>query len=327
LSDLFRGRRVLVTGGNGFLGSYVVEQLLAAEATVRTACRSMHPEAPPGVEVMSGDLRDRSFCTRAMNGVELVLHLAAFGWGLGENVSLQPKLLTENLLINTNVLDSAYEAGVDRYLYTSSSAVYTAGEELLDDDAPLSGEPHPAEACFGWAKRTGEIQARAYSEQYGMKIAIVRPTNPYGPRDTFDLRRSHVLPALIIRAEARENPFVVWGTGSAIRSFVHARDVARGMLLALERYAVCDPVNLAAAETTSIAALARLVLEKTGFEDAEFVFDVSRPEGPLKKLPAVRKAREKLGFEAETPLDVGVAETVNWYREERERVLESGHVR
>ena len=313
--SFYAGRRALVTGGNGFLGSYVVEQLLEQGAQVRVACRSEAPSLPPDVEVVRGDLRRPDFAREATQGVDTVFHLAAFGFGLGANSERLPELLTQNLLINTNVLDAAHASGVERYLFTSSSSVYSGELTVLDDEVPWAGVPHGTEATFGWAKRVGELQAAAYVEHYGMGIAIVRPTNPYGPRDTFDAQKSHVLPALILRAEAKEDPFVVWGSGRAERSFVHARDVARGMLLALERQADGDPVNLAATETTSVGDLARLVLEATG-HDAEIVFDTTKPEGAPKKVASVAKARDRIGFEATIALAEGVQETVDWYRRE-----------
>lgn len=313
--SIYRGRRVLVTGGAGFLGSYVVRELLKEGASVRIASRNPRLLDAPGIEVRAVDLRVPEGCRTAVEGVDFVFHLAAVGWGLGENAGRQPELLTQNLLLNTTMLEVAYRVGVERYLLTSSSSVYPGNLSILEENAPWDGPPHSSEEGFGWAKRLGEIQARMYATDYGMKIAVVRPTNPYGPRDNFDPRSAHVIPALVHKVLTGENPVVVWGSGKAVRSFVHARDVARGMLLALERYAVCDPVNLASEETTSVGDLVRLIVELSGRRDARIEYDSSKPEGHPCKVPAIKRAEEKLGFRAEGRLREGLEETILWYRE------------
>lgn len=313
--SLYRGRRVLVTGGGGFLGSYVVRELVKEGATVRIASRNPRPVDERGIEVLAADLRLPEGSQAAVEGVEFVFHLAAVGWGLGENARRQPELLTQNLLMNTVLLDAAYRAGVERYLLTSSSSVYPGHLSMLDEDAPWDSPPHSSEEGFGWAKRMAEIQARMYATGYGMKIAVVRPTNPYGPGDNFDPTSSHVIPALIHKVLVGGNPVIVWGSGKAVRSFVHARDVARGMLLALERYAVCDPVNLASEETASVGDLVRLIVELSGRRDARIEYDSSKPEGHPCKIPPVKKAEKKFGFRAECRLREGLEETILWYRE------------
>ncbi len=316
-AGFYSGKKVVVTGGAGFLASHLIEALLARGAVVRAVgVRSRpatYPFAPADVEYVQANLLERRACEGALRGADLVFHLAAIGWGLHENMKRQPQLLTDNLLLNTTVLDTAYHAGVQRYLYTSSSAVYPAHLQDIDEGAAWDQPPHPSEFAFGWAKRMGEIQAQVYSQHYGLPIAIVRPANPYGPRDNFDPDKSHVIPALIRRAVARETPFVVWGTGRVVRSFVHARDVARGMLAALEHYAVCEPVNLASEETTTIADLVKLVLEFAGYADAELHFDTSKPDGHPRKVPSVRRAAERLGLVDYIPLRDGLAETIAWY--------------
>lgn len=318
-ADFYAGKKVIVTGGTGFLASYVIEALLRRGASVRAIASRPRPAAYPfaqtEVEYVQANLLERKACEGAVRGGDLVFHLAAIGWGLHENMKRQPQLLTDNLLLNTTVLDVAYHAGVGRFLYTSSSAVYPAHLQDITEDAPWEQPPHDTEYAFGWAKRMGEIQAGVYHRHYGLPIAIVRPANPYGSRDNFDPDKSHVIPALIRRAVAREAPFTVWGTGRVVRSFVHARDVARGMLAALEHYAVCEPVNLASNEMTTIADLVRLVLELCGYADAELRFDTSKHDGHPRKVPSVRRAAEHLGLTDYIPLRDGLAETIAWYKD------------
>ena len=313
-NEFYRGKRVLVTGGLGFLGSYVVRQLLDGGAEVRVTTHRTDSPRGTNFEIVHADLSVLADCARAAKSMDCVFHLAAFGWGLGENVKLHSQLFTTNTLMNASMLEGARQAGVQRYLYTSSSAVYAGTCEVLDDEQPWSGDPHGSEFAFGWAKRMGEVQARIYAENEGMQIAIVRPSNPYGPNDNFHPSKAHVIPSLIIRAFEGQEPFVIWGTGRAERSFVHAEDASRAMLLALEKYAVCDAINIASQEITPIKDVARAILELSGYENPELVFDTSKPEGHPRKYPAVKKAEEKLGFRASISLREGLKDTIAWYR-------------
>lgn len=269
---------------------------------------------PKNARFISADLLRREECAQAFKGADYIFHLAAVGWGFHENLNRQPQLLTDNLLLNTIVLDEVQRAGVQGYLFTSSAAVYPPHLETMEEDAPWDRPPHGSEKYYAWSKRMGEIQARAYFEHYGMPITIVRLFNPYGPRDNFDPDKSHVIPALIRRAVAKENPFTVWGTGRPVRSFIHARDAVKGMLLTLEKYAVCEPVNLSSNETITIADLVRLILELSGHSEAEIHFDTSKPDGLLRRVPDVRRAAEKLGLTDYISLREGLAETIDWYR-------------
>ncbi len=311
----YTSKRVLVTGGTGFLGSHVVDALRRQSAAVRVVTRRDGSIPPSGVEVVHADLADLQQCRSAARDADYVFHLAAVGGGLHANIKAQHVLFTANVLINTNMLEAAHQEGVERYLLTSSSAVYDGDAGVLDDSEPWRGDPHPSEFGFGWAKRVAEIQARTYADTCGMNIAVVRPSNPYGPGDNFDPEQSHVIPALIHRAQAGERPLSVWGTGKAVRSFIYAGDIAHAMLLALEHYAVCDPINIASGEQTSIADLARLVLELCGMDHSGLAFDATKPDGHPGKFPTVIKAQAMMGFVAHTPLRDGLEETIRWFRE------------
>lgn len=314
MASLYAGKRALITGGKGFLASHLAGALAALEARVVLADRGEAPrDIPEGCEYREVDLQDRKACLACMQDVAFVFHLAAVGWGFHENLKRQPELLTENLLLNTTVLDCAYHAGVERYLYTSSSAVYPGHLEILEEDASWELPPHPGEACFGQAKRMGEIQAKAYFEHYGFPVAIVRPTNPYGPKDNFHPQKSHVIPALIRRALSGEEPFTVWGSGRAIRNFIHARDVTRGMLLAMEKAADATPINLGSEESTSVADLVRMVLAACSRKETDIRFDLEKPDGHPRKVPSMRRASERLGLRDFIPLEEGLQETVQWY--------------
>lgn len=312
MANVYHNKRVLLTGGAGFIGTNLALALRAAGAVVRTVSRA----SPPQVEVdehLNLDLRDRADCRRAVAGQQLIFHCAAHGWGLGKNVGIQTELLTANVQMTTNLLEAAHAAGVEGFLYTSSVAVYGADQSSPDDCAPWQGEPDPSLHGFGWAKRIAEIQCRAYAEHAGMKIAIVRPSNPYGPWDVFDPVKSHVIPALILKALDRSRPFVVWGTGRAARSFIYVDDLVRGMMDALERYARARPLNLAGAEQTTIADLAKTILRLVNRDPADLVFDPTKPEGTPGKVYAIDHAREAIGFVPGVGLEAGLRRTIEWY--------------
>ncbi len=315
MSDFYKNKIAVVTGGAGFLASHLIKALVEAGAKIRAVDQADKPaEFPSNAEYITADLLKRDQCAQAFQGADFVFHLAAVGWGFHENLKRQPQILTDNLLLNTIVLDEAHRAGVKRYLFTSSAAVYPPHLETMDEETPWDAPPHGSEKYYAWSKRMGEIQAQAYFEHYGLPIAIVRLFNPYGPGDNFDPDKSHVIPALIRRAIARENPFTVWGTGKPIRSFIHARDAAKGMLLALEKSPGCQPINLSSDETITIGGLVKLILEVSGHSGAEIRFDTDKPDGHPRRVPSVKRAAEKLGLSKYIPLRQGLAETIEWYK-------------
>lgn len=312
---MYEGKKVLVTGGTGLIGSHLVELLLERGANVRTV---VHSRIPPmkleNVEIIRGDLTKWNDCVKAVKDAEYVFHLAGFVGGVGRNVAHPGGMFTPNMLMNTQMLEAARLDNVKRYLYTSSACIYPGDLEYFIEEKGWDGPPAQSNASYGWVKRMGEFQAQAYSEEYGMKIAIVRPTNAYGPRDNFDLKTSHVIPALIRKAVERQDPFVIWGTGESTRDFIYAKDIARGMLLGLEKYAVANPVNLATGRSIKIKDLAHMILKLSEYENARIIFDKSSPTGQLVRSVSTAKAKEKIGFVAQFSLEEGLKKTISWYR-------------
>ena len=299
----------------GFLGRNVVNMLIRVGAEVTVVTHSERTNPVTDFKVAKADLRILSEARHALKGADHVFHLAAHGFGIGANITVHPELLTSNLSMSLNTLEAAKLNGVERYLYCSSSSVYNAEDDLLDDMKPWDGEPHSSEYGFGWAKRTAEIQAKIYADHADMKVAIVRPSNPYGIDDLFDPDRSHVIPAMMLRALDRENPFSVWGSGGAVRSFVFSEDAARAILLAGERITDGDAVNIASPARTTIGELAALLLDACDASDLPIEFDTSKPEGHPGRFPTTEKATSLLGWTAETDLAEGLQKTVQWYRE------------
>jgi len=311
----YRGKKVVVTGGLGFLGKNLVEGLLRDGAEVTAVTHSSKAGDSEDFSVVNADLRVLSEAQRALSGADHVFHLAAHGFGIGANINADAELLTANVLMSVNTLEAARLNGVERYLYCSSSSVYNADHDLLDDTIPWDGDPHPSEYGFGWAKRTAEIQAKTYAANTEMKVSIVRPSNPYGLNDLFDPDRSHVIPAMMLRALDRENPFTVWGSGRAVRSFVFSDDVARAMMLAGEHITDGESVNLASPARTTIGELAVALLEACDASDLAIEFDTTKPEGHPGRFPTTEKATSLLGWTAETDLAEGLKKTVDWFLE------------
>lgn len=314
------GRRALVTGGAGFIGSHVVEKLVARGAKVTVLDNfSNGREANLAavrdrVRILRGDGTHLPDAVAACKGQQVVMNLAARVGGIEYNRTHQGTMLRDNLLLGTVVLEAARLEGVERFLAVSSACVYPRDCAVPTPESEgFRGEPEPTNGGYGWAKRMAETAARYSAEEFGMQVGIVRPYNAYGPRDHFEPETSHVIPALIRRVFSGENPVTVWGSGRQTRAFLYVEDLAEGMLLAIERYPVPDPVNLGTDEEVSIADLIRLILDASGMR-AELVFDTTKPDGSPRRQSDNHKAEESLGFKATTRLAEGLAQTIEWYR-------------
>ena len=311
----FAGRSCLVAGGTGFIGSHCAEALLAAGAQVRiTVHRRPSPVKDPRLELCPVDLFQRDACLRAMEGVDTVIH-AAGGVGAA-GVGPQDILagLSDLLAITANLLWAAWTAGVKRIVIFSSSTGYPAFDHPVREEDFWNGPVHPAYHGYGWMRRYLERQAEFVAQRSSLLPVIIRPGAVYGPRDRFDPASSHVVPALIRRAVAKENPFVVWGTGDEVRDFLHVSDFARGCLLALEKAGPCDPVNIAYGEAVSVRTLVSQVLAASGHQEAECRFDPTKPVAiPVRRID-ITKASQTLGFMPAIPLAAGLADTVRWFQ-------------
>lgn len=322
-NTFWNGRRVLVTGGSGFIGSHLAEMLLAGGARVRVVGRShdrfrrVLGACAGDMEFLEGDLAEADFAQRACAGQDAVFHLAAKVAGVGYNVSHPGTILYANSIIGAQVLEAAARAGVERVLLTSSACVYRRhcaiptpeSEGFLDD-------PEPTNLGYGWAKRMLEVQGRTYAQEHGLQVALPRPYNAYGPRDDFDWETSHVIPALIRKVVEGQNPLQVWGDGSQTRSFLYVTDFAAGLMATLEKYPVCEPVNLGADEEITIAELIRLIARVAGRE-VELQFDLTKPSGQPRRIGDYTRAKTELGWQAQVPLAEGLRETLAWYEAQR----------
>ncbi len=325
------GKKVLVAGGAGFIGSHLVERLVGAGTDVRVTVaddfsrgdRSNLKAVIDKVRLESADLKNIEDCRRVCKGQDIVLNLAAKVGGVGYNAEHPATMFRENLRLTTHLLEAAEEAEIERFTVVSSACVYRRHCTIpTPEEEGFVGWPEDTNEGYGWAKRMAEFEAQAVHKEFGLRVAIVRPYNCYGPRDHFDPKDSHVIAALIRRVMDGESPVRVWGGGTQTRAFLYVEDFARGVMEVTERYAECDPINLGTDEEISIKDLIGMILELSGSKaDAEF--DTSKPAGQPRRNCDTVKAREKAGFVARVSLREGLRRTIEWYKKNHETKLDS----
>ena len=312
LSSYFDGKRVLVAGGTGLIGRPLVALLVDHGARVSLASLDNERLAPPNCTFHHLDLTEMSNCRAACEGQDVVFNLLCAKGSPAMARDKPASIFVPNVLFSMNLMEAARVCGVERFLYASSLAVYPPAEVFHEDDV-WTDFPSPNDQFAGWAKRMGELQAEAYAIEYDWQgVSIVRPGNTYGPFDEFRTHSAMVIPSLIRRALSGENPMIVWGDGSAKRDFVHARDVARGMLMAVEN-AITTPLNLGSGKGTAIRTLVETIVQHVP-KPPEILWDTSKPSGDLLRILDTSRA-QALGFEPEVNLDDGIAETIAWFQE------------
>ena len=319
MTDAWSGRRVLVTGGNGFLGRAVVARLQAEGAEVIVPRSSEFDLRRP-------DAAAELFATTRP---DLVVHLAARVGGIGYNQVHPAELYLDNLLMGTYVVEEARAHGVEKTLLVGTVCSYPKEPPVpFHEESLWGGYPEETNAPYGIAKLAQLVHAQTVREQYGQRVVYLIPTNLYGPGDKFHPAVSHVIPALIKKCvdarEAGDDHIELWGTGSASREFLYVDDAARGIVLAAERYDDADPVNLGTDHELPIRELAGLIAEATGFE-GELRWDASKPDGQPRRRVDNSRARERFGFEASTDFAEGLRTTVEWYLSHREEAESRDH--
>lgn len=311
---MFKGKQVLVAGGTGLIGIPLVKMLVDQGARVRIVSLDDPVRAHPAAEFLRLDLRSPENCRQACAGMQYVFNLLCVKGSPAVTMTRPASFFVPMLLFNTNLMDAAYQCGAEGYLFASSIAVYAPAEIFFEDDV-WKTFPSPNDRFAGWAKRMGELQAEAFKTEYNWNnITIVRPANVYGPYDNFDSVNAMVVPSLIKRAVTGENPMVVWGDGSAERDFIHAKDVARGILMAVEK-APGAVLNLGSGTGLSIKQLVEAIVGQSPIRP-EIVWDTSKPLGDRKRIMDVSRARA-IGFEVAITIESGVTEVTKWYSDNR----------
>jgi len=311
------GKSVIVTGGTGMIGREVVRILCEAGAAVRSVSLDKLSSVHPKAEQIYGDLSDFAFCKELTKGSDWVFHVAGIKGSIEVTKSKPASFFVPLLMMNTNVLEAARINKCERVVYTSSIGAYSSAEVFVETDHD-EGQP-PMDMFPGWAKRMAEMQIKAYATQYGAdNFAITRPCNVYGPGDNFDPKNAMVIPSLLSRIDAGENPMLIWGDGSAVRDFAYSTDCAEGVIQALYYGTRGDFVNIGSGVGVTIR---QLVETMASFIPFEYEFDRSKPAGFPRRVMDISRAREWIGYDPQTSLRQGLEQTWNWFLNNKNEYL------
>jgi GDP-L-fucose synthase len=315
MSDFFEKRRIVVTGGAGFLGNYVTEGLN------NRGCE--HVLIP---EIEDYDFVNLEDINRMYDDMQpdIVVHLAAVVGGIGANREHPGKFFYENLMMGIQLIEQARLRNIEKFAAIGTICAYPKFTPVPFKEEDLwNGYPEETNAPYGLAKKMLLVQSQAYRSEYGFNSIFLLPVNLYGPGDNFDPESSHVIPALIKKCvdaiEAGDDYITCWGSGQVSREFIYAADAAEGIILATERYNGLEPVNIGAGFEITIKDLAKKIVELTGFK-GEIKWDPSKPDGQPRRCLNTSRAKELFGFEAETTFDEGLKTTIEWYLENRHRL-------
>ena len=307
-------KRVLITGGAGFLGSFVIEKLKDR------GCRNIFIP------------RSRDYDLVSMEGVrrvyedakpQIVIHLAAKVGGIGANRNNPGKFFYDNLMMGVQMMEIGRQHGIDKFIAIGTICAYPkfASVPFKEDDL-WNGYPEETNAPYGLAKKMLLVQSQAYRQQYGFNSICLFPVNLYGPNDNFDPESSHVIPALIKKCvdaiKTGKKEIIVWGTGRPTREFLYVEDAAQGILLAAEKYNKSDPVNIGAGFEIRIKDLVDLIVNLSGFK-GEIVWDTSKPDGQPRRMLDTSRAKKEFGFTANTDFEQGLKRTIEWYKKESDK--------
>jgi GDP-L-fucose synthase len=313
-----RNELVLVTGASGLVGRSLIDRLKSEGAKIRATLHRRNCGATnDGIEYIVADLTRREDCERAVAGMRYVFHCAANSGGAAVTLENPIGKITANLVMNSQMLDVAYAARVDKFVWLGSTTAYPPSNgRAVKEDEIWEGEPYSAYFFIGWEKRMMELLCRMYGEKLSkpMTIIVLRPTNIYGPNDEFDPARSRVTAALIKKVVERHNPVVVWGTGEDVRDLIYVDDVVDAMLLAIETVDKYEAFNVGSGQGVSVKVILKQILEIERCNDATIIFDQSKPAMIPIRLVDTTRARSRLGFTPKTELMTGLRRTIEWYK-------------
>lgn len=310
---MWKHKKVLVTGGTGLVGSHCVEELLKKGAYVTIVIHNKPNIFGEKVETINGDLTDFETCVKAVKNMDYIIHAASQSGGLGKNMVDPLSTLTPNLRMNLNILEAIEKYPPDIFHFNGNNSVYADVDWPVKEDEVFIPSRGIA-SHFSQIKILNENHCRYLFEKKKIKISITRGGNAYGKNDNFDLLTSHTIPANIRKVTERQKPIVIWSDGSQSRDFIHGTDLAKGILLTMEKYAVADPVNIATGKATTVRELVELICKIDGYDEAEFEFDMTKPGGSKKKLMDISKAKKILGYNPQISLQEGLKDTLRWYK-------------
>jgi len=307
MESFWKDKKIMVTGGAGFLGSFVVEKLKEKSATEIFVPRRDEY-----------DLRQKEVCEEVVKGIDIIIHLAANVGGIGLNQEKPGELFHDNIMMGVQLMEAARKACVKKFVAIGTVCAYPKYTEVpFKEDDLWKGYPEETNAPYGLAKKMLLVQAQAYRQQYGFNAIFILPANLYGPRDNFDPRSSHVIPALIKKCfDAIDNgdkEIVIWGDGSPSREFLFVEDAAEAIVLAAEKYNNPEPVNIGTSNEITIKELVEKIVDYTGFK-GEIKWDTSKPGGQPRRKLDVSRALNGFGFSSKIDFDEGLKKTIDWYR-------------
>jgi GDP-L-fucose synthase len=317
---MFAGKRILVTGSAGFVGTNLINKLLERNAKIRATLHSKRPQIDDDrVEYVVCDLTKPEDCHKVCMGVDYVFLCAANTSGAAVMEKTPLAHLTPNLMMNSLMLEAAYAAGVKKVLFISSNSVYPVTDYPVKEE-DFNYEFFHKYFIVGWMKRFSELMCEMYSIKIRkpMSTIVVRPANIYGPYDDFEWETSHVLPALIRRVVERHNPITVWGDGKDIKDFIYIDDFIDGMILAMEKIDGFDIINLASGKEYCLKDMLDIILKLDGYKIDDLQFDTTKPTMIPKRLIDPSKAKHLFGFGATTSIEEGLRKTIDWYRRNRD---------
>jgi len=304
----FKDKKILLTGGAGFLGGYVLDELLKKGAKKKNIFIPRSKDC---------DLKKKENVKKSVKGKNIVIHLAGFVGGIGFNRKNPGKMIYENMLMGLHLFEESRLMGVDKLVALGTVCCYPKFTPVPFKEEDLwSGYPEETNAPYGLAKKMLLEMSKAYRKQYGFNSIFLLPVNLYGPGDNFDPKSSHVIPALIrkihLAKKKNQKTVTAWGTGKASREFLYAEDAARAVVLACEKYNKSEPVNIGAGFEVSIKELVELIAEIMEY-NGKIIWDKSKPDGQPRRCLDVTRAKKEFGFEAETPFKKGLERTIKWY--------------
>lgn len=308
---------VLVAGGSGLIGSHLIKRLVGLGARVRA---TFHQKAPviedDRIEYVKCDLTRKEDCQKVTEGMKYVFLCAANSSGAAAISSIPMSHVTPNILINTLMLEAAYEKGVEKFLWLSSTTGYPLANHPVKEEEMFDDEPYEKYYFTGWLKRFSEILCRMYGEKLAkpMTTIVLRPTNVYGPQDDFEFETSHVLPALIRKVIERWDPIEVWGTGDDIRDLIYVDDMIDAMVMAMEKLDTFSTYNIGLGKGYSVKEILNCILDIEDYKDAKIKFDPQKPSMIPVRLVDVSKALRELNFKAKVDLEQGIRNTIDWYK-------------
>lgn len=313
--NFFKNKKILVTGGAGFLGNFVVEKLLKQGMPKKNITIPRSKDC---------DLTKWGNCQKVVKNQDIVIHLAAIVGGIGYNQKIPGQMFYDNLMMGSQLMEAARQVGVEKFVSIGTICAFPKHTPIPFKESDLwNGYPEETNAPYGLAKKMLLVQAQAYRQQYDFNAIYLLPVNLYGPGDNFNPESSHVIPALIKKvadAQKTGQKYIdVWGTGNASREFLYVEDCAEGIVLATEKYNKPGPVNLGANREIRIRDLVKTICRIMNFK-GEIRWDFSKPDGQPRRMVDATLAKKEFGFKAKTNFEIGLKKTINWYCKEVKRL-------